>query len=98
MLAAPDNFFLAHFLHVYVHMRYAAIFIDDLPLELRQKYGLDYLRHDRTMTAACEVDADDKPVEILGWDGGEPEDLCRDWSWVIDALQGAYEDGKASRE
>ena len=33
----------------------------------------------------CE---DGKPVKLLGVDGGEPEDasFCRDYSWVIDAL------------
>lgn len=41
----------------------------------------------------CE---DDVPVEILGEDGGEPEDQLfrRDWSWVAPALQDAYDRGK----
>lgn len=32
---------------------------------------------------------------IVGSDGGEPEDqlLCRDWSWVVDALNDAFEAG-----
>lgn len=36
-----------------------------------------------------------KIVEIVGVDGGEPEDqsLRRDWSWVDDALNGAYQLG-----
>ena len=38
-----------------------------------------------------------KPVEPIGWDGGEPEDqtLWRDWSWVAPALQAAYELGRS---
>lgn len=37
----------------------------------------------------------DKPVAMLGHDGGEPEDqtLWRDWAWVSYALNTAYEDG-----
>jgi hypothetical protein len=32
---------------------------------------------------------------VLGMDGGEPEDqtLYRNWSWVVEALNKAYEDG-----
>ena len=43
---------------------------------------------------------DDKPVEMLGHDGGEPEDqtLWRDWSWVATALIAAYKRGRAERE
>lgn len=35
---------------------------------------------------------DDKPVDMLGCDGGEPEDntLFRDWAWIADALNEAY--------
>ncbi len=34
---------------------------------------------------------------IIGEDGGEPEDqtLTRDWSWVVGALNDAYQKGKA---
>lgn len=34
----------------------------------------------------------DKPVELLGTDGGEPEDnsFVRDWCWVAKALADAY--------
>lgn len=41
----------------------------------------------------CE---DDVSVEILGEDGGEPEDQIfrRDWSWVAPALQDAFELGQ----
>jgi len=37
----------------------------------------------------------DKPVEMLGCDGGEPEDntLYRDWSWIAGALNDAYAQG-----
>lgn len=40
----------------------------------------------------CE---DGVKVEVLGSDGGEPEDntLRRDWSWIAPALQAAYELG-----
>jgi hypothetical protein len=36
--------------------------------------------------------ADGRPVELLGTDGGEPEDqtLGRDWSWVAGALSDAH--------
>lgn len=36
-------------------------------------------------------------LEVIGYDGGEPEDqtLRRDWSWVAPALQRAYNLGKA---
>ena len=35
------------------------------------------------------------PIEMLGCDGGEPEDqtLGRDWSWIVDALNDAYRNG-----
>ena len=38
---------------------------------------------------------DNCSVEIIGTDGGEPEDqtLTRDWYWVADALNEAYELG-----
>lgn len=37
-----------------------------------------------------------KIVEVIGTDGGEPEDqtLIRDWSWVVPALNDAYELGR----
>lgn len=33
-----------------------------------------------------------KIIEVLGTDGGEPEDqtLTRDWSWVVSSLNDAY--------
>jgi hypothetical protein len=36
------------------------------------------------------------PVELIGQDGGEPEDqtLGRAWSWVVLALRKAYEQGR----
>ncbi len=35
------------------------------------------------------------PTFLIGTDGGEPEDqtLYRDWEWVIDALNTAYDEG-----
>lgn len=42
---------------------------------------------------------DDVPVELLGTDGGEPEDqtLNRDWSWVVGALREAYRLGVSEK-
>lgn len=42
---------------------------------------------------------EDGTVNWIGSDGGEPEDqfLTRDWSWVVGALNKAYEDGKNSK-
>lgn len=36
------------------------------------------------------------PVELIGEDGGEPEDqvLVRGWDWVAPALQAAYDLGR----
>mgnify|MGYP001607828731 FL=1 len=38
---------------------------------------------------------DNKVVEFIGSDGGEPEDqlLVRNWKWVVNALNEAYEKG-----
>lgn len=43
----------------------------------------------------CE---DGVPVELIGTDGGEPEDqtLGRDWKWVAPALRAAYKLGRES--
>jgi hypothetical protein len=44
----------------------------------------------------CVFEMDgDKPVRLIGNDGGDPEDqiLVRDWSWVVTALNEAYEKG-----
>jgi hypothetical protein len=43
---------------------------------------------------------DDGTSEIIGWDGGEPEDqlLSRDWRWVVGALNKALELGASSDE
>jgi hypothetical protein len=45
-------------------------------------------------TELCERTPDGK-VNVLGIDGGAPEDQTfgRDWSWVQKALNKAYEDG-----
>lgn len=39
---------------------------------------------------------DGVPIELIGQDGGSPEDqiLVRDWKWVAPALQAAYELGR----
>ena len=38
----------------------------------------------------------DEPAEIIAIDGGEPEDqtLTRDYGWVAEAMQAAYELGR----
>jgi len=38
---------------------------------------------------------DGKQHKLIGTDGGEPEDqtLFRDWNWVADALNQAYQQG-----
>ena len=38
----------------------------------------------------------DRAVEVIGEDGGEPEDqlLIRDWRWVAPALNAAFERGR----
>lgn len=40
----------------------------------------------------------DGQKRLVGSDGGEPEDqrLSRDWSWVVPALNAAFEAGRAS--
>lgn len=47
----------------------------------------------RSMVVRCE---EGKPVEVVGEDGGEPEDqtLGRNWSWVVPALNAAYARGQ----
>ncbi len=37
---------------------------------------------------------------FIGDDGGEPEDqlLCRDWKWVVPALNKAFKDGQNSHK
>lgn len=54
----------------------------------------DYYDDPREGVYRCE---DDLAVELIGTDGGEPEDntLRRDWSWVAPALQAAYELGRS---
>jgi hypothetical protein len=64
---------------------------EDLVEDLRAFGDWDY---DSSGVFRCE---DGVPVELLGSDGGEPEDqtLGRDWSWVAPALQAAYALGAA---
>ncbi len=40
----------------------------------------------------------DGNIRVVGCDGGEPEDqtLCRDWSWVVEELNAAYEEGRVT--
>lgn len=44
----------------------------------------DYFDEDYSRWALYEFDENDKPVRLVGTDGGEPEDqlLVRDWRWV----------------
>lgn len=53
-------------------------------------YGITYNENEDCYEVwRCE---DHKRVELIGSDGGEPEDasLMRDYSWVASALQEAY--------
>jgi hypothetical protein len=56
--------------------------------------GPNYYEEDYWLRALVRCE-DGKPVEILGEDGGEPEDQSfrRDWAWVPQALQDAYDLG-----
>ncbi len=73
-----------------INMRAAAA--DGLPGTYPEDYGQDLDL--RWGVWVCE---DGKPVELLGQDGGEPEDqmLVRSWRWVVPALEKAYRDGLA---
>ena len=53
--------------------------------------------HDSDWTSLVYRFEDGVPVEVIGTDGGEPEDqsLVRDWRWVPIALQAAYDLGKS---
>lgn len=46
------------------------------------------------------TDGTENKVAYIGSDGGEPEDqlLCRDYSWVVDALNDAYRKGREDAE
>ena len=57
--------------------------------ELLEYHDFDY------RSVVCEIEGD-KPIRILGMDGGEPEDqtLYRDWSWVASELNKAFEIGR----
>ena len=49
-------------------------------------------------TCECVVENTPSGAVLVGHDGGEPEDqlLCRDWRWVVPALNEAYERGRAA--
>jgi hypothetical protein len=48
--------------------------------------------------ATSGIVVDTATYDIVGYDGGEPEDqtLGRDWSWVVDALNAAFRAGRES--
>ena len=48
-----------------------------------EEFGQAGISHYRRLLYEC--DAEDKPVRLVGYDGGEPEDqtLSRDWEWVV---------------
>jgi len=61
-------------------------------------FDIDLMYGDEYNSGVFEM-KDGKPIRLLGQDGGEPEDqrLYRDWSWVVDALNEAYEKGLHDR-
>lgn len=64
---------------------------EDIVIDLRAWSDWD---SDATGVFRC---VDGVPVELLGSDGGEPEDqtIRRDWKWVAPALQAAYDLGRS---
>jgi hypothetical protein len=64
--------------------RFVVVSRDDLPADIRAK-GWDYLVTD---SDHCWVLLDTVKRDVVGYDGGAPEDqiLVRDWSWVAEAL------------
>lgn len=56
---------------------------------------LKYDLYDADEVNALVKYVDNKPVEVLALDGGEPEDnsFVRDWSWVPTALERAFKQG-----
>lgn len=69
--------------------KYKVVHSDDLTPEQREYLGI------RTSYDRCWAVVDDRG-ELIGADGGEPEDqlLVRDWSWVVEALNAAYARGR----
>ena len=69
--------------------RFQVRHIDDLPEEMKVR--------DIDMCCCCCVVRveNDNVVEVIAWDGGEPEDqlLTRDWRWVPLAMNQAYQRG-----
>ena len=53
-------------------------------------------RYDDWHCGVFRCDLNGKPIQLIGSDGGEPEDqtLGRDWRWVTRALNDAYELGQ----
>ncbi len=69
-------------------------------VSLKQAYELgvfpDYERYDAgDYRSAIVRFKNNKAIEFIGMDGGEPEDqtLYRDWGWVVGALNNAYHRG-----
>jgi hypothetical protein len=62
---------------------------------IKEKYPSFNMLDDHVFGWSVYQFVDDKPFELIGWDGGEPEDqiLVRDWEWVVHALNKAYQDG-----
>ena len=74
--------------------KYTVISNDELP----EKFRDDLYREDEYRGFLVRME-NGEIVEIVGEDGGCPEDqlLCRNWRWVAPALNAAYERGKNER-
>ena len=59
--------------------RFRVVGVDELPDEIKARVECGY----NTYAALVEFDGD-RIVDVVAWDGGEPEDqtLWRDWSWI----------------
>ncbi len=71
--------------------KYKVTYCQDLPEEIKDAEGIP-----DDCTDNCLIKIENGNIEVLGFDGGEPEDqlFSRDWSWVLPALQEAYNAGK----
>ena len=69
---------------------YAVVFADNLSEDLRSSCA-------ESDWALVRVEGA-RIVEVIGYDGGEPEDqlLVRDWDWLPSALDQAYRRGRAA--
>ena len=70
---------------------YAVLYVDDLTDDAKASAGLEDDDYCFVLVRLSE----DFVIEVIGYDGGEPEDqlLVRDWSWVTSALDAAYRRG-----